>query len=95
VQFTIRQWELLTTPDAGHGGFLLYHFPVVFLGCFPASLLFLQAIRRQKPDRKRMVHVLFWVVLLLFTVVKTKIMHYSSLTYYPLTFLAAWVWGRK
>jgi hypothetical protein len=34
--------------------------------------------------------ILFWVVLILFTIVKTKIAHYSSLCYYPLTFLAAW-----
>jgi hypothetical protein len=34
--------------------------------------------------------VLFWVVLILFTIVKTKIVHYSSLCYFPLTFMAAW-----
>ncbi|MBK6410272.1 MAG: hypothetical protein IPF78_11350 [Flavobacteriales bacterium] len=33
--------------------------------------------------------ILFWVVLILFSIVKTKIVHYSSLTYFPLTFLAA------
>jgi len=33
--------------------------------------------------------ILFWVVLILFTIVKTKIVHYSSLCYFPLTFLAA------
>jgi hypothetical protein len=34
--------------------------------------------------------VLFGVVLILFSIVKTKIVHYSSLCYFPLTFLAAW-----
>jgi 4-amino-4-deoxy-L-arabinose transferase-like glycosyltransferase len=33
--------------------------------------------------------LLFWVVLLLFTVVRTKILHYSSLAYFPLTYLGA------
>jgi hypothetical protein len=33
--------------------------------------------------------VLFWVVLILFSIVKTKIVHYSSLCYYPLTYIAA------
>jgi hypothetical protein len=33
--------------------------------------------------------VLFWVVLILFSIVKTKIVHYSSLCYFPLTYLAA------
>lgn len=35
--------------------------------------------------------ILFWTVLILFTIVKTKIVHYSSLCYFPLTFLAAYV----
>jgi hypothetical protein len=33
--------------------------------------------------------IMFWVVLILFSIVKTKIVHYSSLCYYPLTFIAA------
>ena len=33
--------------------------------------------------------ILFWVTLLLFSIVKTKIVHYSSLCYLPLTCLAA------
>ncbi len=32
---------------------------------------------------------LFWVVLILFSIVQTKIIHYSSLCYFPLTFFAA------
>ena len=41
TEFTIRQWELLTTADAGHGGFFLYHFIVLFFGCFlPASFVY-------------------------------------------------------
>jgi phosphoglycerol transferase MdoB-like AlkP superfamily enzyme len=34
---------------------------------------------------------LFWVVLILFTIVRSKIVHYSSMCYFPLTFLAAFV----
>ena len=33
--------------------------------------------------------ILFGVTLILFSIVKTKIVHYSSLCYYPLSFLAA------
>lgn len=33
--------------------------------------------------------LLFWVVLILFSVVRTKIVHYSSLCYFPLTYLGA------
>jgi len=32
--------------------------------------------------------MLFWTVLILFTIVQTKIVHYSSLCYFPLTFIA-------
>ena len=34
--------------------------------------------------------ILFWVVLILFSIVKTKIVHYSSLAYFPLSFLAVY-----
>ena len=33
--------------------------------------------------------ILFWVVMIVFSVVKTKIVHYSSMAYFPLSFLAA------
>ena len=33
--------------------------------------------------------ILFWVVMILFSLVTTKIVHYSSLAYFPLSFLAA------
>lgn len=94
TEFTIRQWELLTTADAGHGGFFLYHFVVLFFGCFPASVFCIQSlIKKEKADKnfedfRNWMVILFWVVLILFTIVKTKIVHYSSLCYFPLAFLA-------
>ena len=45
------------------------------------------------PQQKNFWHmmlILFFVVLIIFSIVKTKIVHYSSLTYFPLTFVAAW-----
>jgi 4-amino-4-deoxy-L-arabinose transferase-like glycosyltransferase len=94
-EFIIRQWELFSSQDAGHGGFPGYHFVVLLLGCFPASIFALQGMTKNnmgnqvQKDFKRWMIILFWVILILFTVVKTKIVHYSSLAYYPLTFLAA------
>ena len=38
--------------------------------------------------------IFFWVVLLLFSIVRTKIIHYSSACYFPLTFLAAYITER-
>lgn len=94
--FFWRQVAMLTTEDAGHGGFFGYHFVVLLLGCFPASLLAIQELL--KPTRsdetrlnehRRWMVTLFWVVLILFSLVRTKIVHYSSLCYFPLTYLAA------
>ena len=38
----------------------------------------------------RVMLILFWVTLILFSIVKTKIVHYSSLCYLPLTYIAAY-----
>ncbi|WP_160713859.1 ArnT family glycosyltransferase [Chitinophaga solisilvae] len=99
VQYQIR---LLTTEDAGHGGPFFYHWIVLLLGCFPASAFLFTYFQGKKKsiynntpavaemkDFKVWMWVLFWVVLILFSIVKTKIVHYSSLCYFPLTFLAA------
>lgn len=95
VAFFERQVALFTEEDAGHGGFLGYHFVVLLFGCFPASLFAMNEML--KPTRgdtsqnnyRLWMILLFWVVLLLFSIVNTKIVHYSSLCYFPLTYLAA------
>ncbi len=95
-EFIVYQIRLFKTQDAGHGGPFLYHWIVLLIGCFPASLLLIKsfflksfATEHQKIFLNLM-KVLFWVVLILFSIVKTKIVHYSSLCYFPLTFLAAY-----
>ncbi|MCB9177807.1 MAG: glycosyltransferase family 39 protein [Flavobacteriales bacterium] len=94
--FFWRQVAMLTTEDAGHGGFFGYHFVVLLLGCFPASAFALQELARptrsaeaMQQDHRRWMVILLWVVLILFSLVRTKIVHYSSLCYFPLTYLAA------
>ncbi len=95
VEFVVYQVRLFKTQDAGHGGFFGYHFVVLFFGVFPSSILALKAFGNETTDEtfypfmKRWMIILFWVVLILFSIVKTKIVHYSSLAYFPLTFLAA------
>lgn len=91
IQYHIR---LLTTSEAGHGEPFFYHWWVLLIGCFPASLFFIQGMlikteTRQQYTFKKWMLILFWVTLLLFSIVKTKIVHYSSLCWFPLTFLAA------
>jgi 4-amino-4-deoxy-L-arabinose transferase-like glycosyltransferase len=88
--------RLLKTEDSGHGGFLLYHFVVLLAGCFPTSLLMLMAFKRSGNDTPYQKHIKFGMLILLFavlgiyTLVSTKIVHYSSLCYLPLTYLATY-----
>jgi len=95
--FFVYQVRLFQTKDAGHGGFLFYHFVVLFIGVFPASIYAFLSFKRCKKDERfpffefnTWMVILFWTVLILFTIVKTKIIHYSSLAYFPLTFIAAY-----
>ncbi len=93
--FLERQWALLTTSDAGHGQPVWYHPVVILIGCFPASLLLVAAMKKRKPSANgpalqlnRWMWILFLVVLIVFSLVRTKIVHYSSLSWIPLTYLA-------
>lgn len=93
-EFIRYQVRLFRTEDAGHGGPFFYHFIVLLIGCFPAAALALLALR-SKAETVSQKHfhlwmmILLWVVLILFSIVKTKIVHYSSLCYFPLTYLGA------
>ncbi|MDB9725277.1 glycosyltransferase family 39 protein [Salibacteraceae bacterium] len=91
IEYQIR---LMQTQDAGHGGPFYYHFIVLLIGCFPMSIFALGGftIQQDKGAQKefqRIMLLLFALVLLLFSVVNTKIIHYSSLCYFPLSFFAA------
>ena len=99
-EFTNYQIRLFSTPDAGHGGFLGYHFVVLLLGCFPASIFAIPTLwksplplnsesQKWQIDYRKWMLILFWVVLILFSIVQSKIVHYSSLCYFPLTYLSA------
>ena len=43
----------------------------------------------QRSDLTTWMQLLFWTALVLFSIVQTKIVHYSSLCYFPLTYLGA------
>lgn len=95
-EFNKYQYRLFSTPDAGHAGFPGYHFVVLLVGCFPASIFAIRSFFRMPEDNlpylndfRRWMKYLFWVVLILFTIVQSKIVHYSSMCYFPLTYLAA------
>ena len=105
--FFAYQIRLLTTGDAGHGQPFYYHALVLLFGCFPISILAMGRLGiglRSKHPFSVLMRVLFWVVLILFSLVKTKIVHYSSMCWLPLSFFAAqvlsdwkagnWTWSR-
>jgi hypothetical protein len=94
-QFIEYQLALFNKPVAGHDQPFYYHFVVVFFGCFPASILALPILFGRQNDVTGIAlvkwsQVLFWTVLVLFSIATTKIIHYSSMTYIPLSFLAAY-----
>ncbi|HBX47157.1 ArnT family glycosyltransferase [Limibacterium fermenti] len=97
--FIVYQIRLFRTEDAGHGGFPFYHFIILFFGVFPASIFAVATFRKgvlRIEENTGMAHffrwmmITLWVVLILFSIVQTKIVHYSSMCYFPITFLAAW-----
>lgn len=95
--FLKYQVELLSQSVAGHKGFPGYHFVIALVGIFPASVFALAAFRKKQTDEtdqswelRQLMIILTLIVLILFTIVKSKIVHYSSLAYYPVTFLGAW-----
>lgn len=99
-EFIAYQIRLFTTSEAGHGEPFYYHFIVLFFGCFPISLIAIPYILKKNfSDSKSILvkdfytlnFILFWVVLILFSITTTKIVHYSSLCYFPLSFMAAYI----
>ncbi len=100
--FFAYQVRLMTTGDAGHGQPFYYHFIVLLIGCFPISIwagarLFnvnglrvrLSGGEQSSNEFSILMKILFWFVLILFSLVKTKIVHYSSLCWIPLTYVSA------
>ena len=94
--FLMYQIRLLTTRDAGHGGPIYYHLMILLIGCFPSSIIMLRGFISEKIDNHRQNNFKIWniillsVVVIIFSLVETKIVHYSSLAYFPITFLAAY-----
>jgi hypothetical protein len=94
IEYQIRLFE---TEDAKHGGTILFHPIALLLGCFPASIFmwstFCNELKVEKTDFQKIMFQMMVacgiVVLVVFSVVKTKIIHYSSMDYYPITFFAA------
>jgi hypothetical protein len=96
TEFVKYQAHLFTRGEAGHGRPFYFHAVILLFGCFPASFLAIRMLGGKKSgtDEQRYfttwMLILFWVVLILFSIVKTKTVLYSSLTYFPITYLAVY-----
>ena len=91
IEFLKYQIELFSKPVAGHQQPFYYHFVVLLFGCFPFSFFAIKNTlfpHEKGLNFEYLMRILFWVVLVLFTIVTTKIIHYSSLAYFPLSYLA-------
>ena len=99
-EFITYQFQLFTSPSSAHDGFFGYHVVVLLLGVFPASVIAMKSITKKSESTelqrlfRQWMYVLLGVVIVLFSLVHTKLLHYSSLAYFPMTFLAAWVWEK-
>ncbi len=96
VEFIQYQLELFSQDVAGHQQPIYYHPLVLLIGCFPISIIAMAGWKQnefytyQENLFRTTMQCLFWVVLILFSIVKTKIIHYSSLCWLPLTFMGAY-----
>ena len=99
-EFISYQVKLLSSHSSVHDGFFGYHLVVLLVGVFPASVIAMKSITKKAEDTelqrlfKQWMYILLLVVLIVFSIVNTKLLHYSSMAYLPLTFLAAWVWDK-
>jgi len=95
TEFIDYHLRLLQSSEASHGQPFYYHFFVLLIGCLPTSILMFGGFKNMGQDGAHEINfaklmvVMFCVVLFIFSVVETKIIHYSSLCYFPLTFLAS------
>lgn len=99
-EFVVYQVELFSKPVASHGQPFYYHPLVLLFGCFPLFILALKVLFSKNAHTddsfNRWMKVLFWVVLVLFSLVTTKIVHYSSMCYIPLAFITAeWIMRKE
>lgn len=93
IEFLQRQIAIFSTNDADHGepflplvGIVIRLFSCIY---FFMKGMFVQVERNEQKMFKQWMVILFWVTLILFSIVKTKIVHYSSLCWFPLTAIAS------
>jgi hypothetical protein len=96
ASFIEYQLELVKGQIPWHNQPWFYHVVVLLFLCFPAAALALPYLfQRGEEDFgleswHTVMRTLFWVVLVIFSIVTTKIIHYSSLCWFPITYFAGY-----
>jgi 4-amino-4-deoxy-L-arabinose transferase-like glycosyltransferase len=91
-EFIGYQIDLFLNPVASHGQPWFYHPVVLLLLAFPAGVIALPILIRRDGSEtafEQWMRITFWVVLIVFSIATTKIIHYSSMCFLPLSYLAA------
>lgn len=95
-EFLWYQIELFKGQIEWHNQPWYYHLVVLFFLAFPSSVLALphlfqnQILDRNVDIWNLFMRALFWVVLIVFSIVSTKIVHYSSLCWWSLSYFGAY-----
>ena len=97
--FALKMWTAFVQPQQGHSGPFYYHWVVALVGLFPWTPLLLlyalpdvrAAVLGRRFGRAWVAMGVGWTlfVLIVFSIVKTKLPHHSAGIYVPLTMLAA------
>ena len=94
--FIHYQMELVQGQIPWHNQPWFYHVLVLLFLCFPSAALALPYLTQRGEEDfnieswNAIVRTMFWVVLIIFSLVTTKIIHYSSLCWFPLTYFAGY-----
>lgn len=93
TKFISYQADLFSSGVAGHSQPFYYHFVIFLVGCFPMSAFAFRGMFERSSgaelSMRRFMLIWFWVVMILFSIVQTKIVHYSSMLYFPGAFLGS------
>lgn len=94
TEFIRYQTTLFKGQIEWHNQPWFYHIIVLLFLCFPSSILALPSLFRNSEyagtDKvwSSYMRSLFWIVLVIFSLSTTKIIHYSSICWFPLSWLA-------
>ncbi|RHX88685.1 ArnT family glycosyltransferase [Leptospira stimsonii] len=104
IGFLEFQKKLLTKSLESHTGPWFYHFLVALVGFFPwTPFIFGYSLKENRDlsenDKLKGLFLFFlsWTILVLviFSIVQTKLPHYSSSIYFPLSFFAAYLFSEQ